>query len=237
MVYVPFSFATKCLLMLLLATDAALISAHLIHIYTSFMEAPEYSIEQDRGYAEIFQYIKFFWIVLLLGALTLTTREWIYGVWMLLYLYLLGDDASQFHERGGYFITAELAYQPKWGLRAQDFGELSMTLIAFTLFSLLAIKAYLAASAVTRRAIKGYAALLVLLAFFGVAMDMLHVIAGGDSNLMMGVLEDGGELIAASLTCWYSFHLLEHKGVLPVHAWKSMMESLLKTRFAKRRDA
>lgn len=222
-----FSFAAKCLLALLLLTDAAFILAHLIHTFTPFLNPAGYSIEQERGYSEIFQYIKYFWIILLLGTLAVTRREWNFGLWMLLYLYLLGDDASQYHERGGEFLTATMGYQAQWGLRAQDFGELSMSLIVLTLFSLFGIKAYLGANAEVRRAIKGYGLLLALLAFFGVCVDMLHVVAGGDSFPLLGVVEDGGEMLTVSLTCWYTFHLLENRGKLPVEVWRNLPQAIM----------
>lgn len=231
--YTPFSLPTKCLLALLLLTDAGLIIAHLIHTFTPFLDPAGYSIEQERGYAEIFQYIKYFWTIVLLGVLAVGKREWNFGLWMLLFIYLLGDDASQFHERGGEFFTATMQYQPLWGLRAQDFGELSMSLIVLTVFSILAIKAYLGANTNTRTVIKGYAILLVMLAFFGVVVDMLHVVAGGDDFPLLGVLEDGGELLTVSLVTWYSFHLVEHRGVLPLQAWKTLAESLFKPAVAK----
>lgn len=223
-----FSLPTKCLLALLLLTDAGLIIAHLIHTFTPFLDPAGYSIEQERGYAEIFQYIKFFWTILLLGMLAFTKREWNFGVWMLFFVYLLGDDASQFHERGGEVITAAMQYQPMWGLRAQDFGELSMSLIVLGVFSIIGIKAYLGANANTRLAVKGYAALLATLAFFGVVVDMLHVIAGGDAFPLLGVLEDGGEMLTLSLITWYSFHLVEHRGILPVQAWKDLPASFFR---------
>lgn len=228
-----FSFAAKCLLALLLLTDAAFILAHLIHTFTPFLDPAGYSIEQERGYSEIFQYIKYFWIILLLGALAFTRREWNFGLWMLLYLYLLGDDASQYHERGGEFITATMGYQAQWGLRAQDFGELSMSLIVLTLFSIFGIKAYLSANADVRRAIKGYGLLLAMLAFFGVCVDLLHVAAGGDGFPLLGVVEDGGEMLAVSLTCWYSFHLLENRGKLPLEAWRNLLQSMFGSRVSK----
>lgn len=222
-----FSFAAKCLLALLLLTDAAFILAHLFHTFTPFLDPAGYSIEQERGYAEIFQYIKYFWTILLLGALAFTRRKWNYAVWMLLFLYLLGDDASQFHERGGEFFTATMGYQAQWGLRAQDFGELSMSVIVLVLFSIFSIKTYLLADTDTKNAVKGYGVLLALLAFFGVGVDMLHVVAGGDSFPLLGVLEDGGEMLSVSLITWYSFFLLEHQGKLPVWVWQNLPQAMI----------
>lgn len=196
-----FSFSAKCLLALLLLTDAAFILLHLVHVYTPFLNAAAHSIEHERGYAEVFQYIKCFWIILLLAGLALKMREWFYGLWMLLFLYLLGDDASQYHERGGKLISNLLDYEAKWGLRAQDFGELSISLLAFVLFVLPGISAYKVASPAAKAAAKGYVCLLALLVFFGIGAAMLNIVVGHPP--IMDVVEDGGELLAISLTCWY----------------------------------
>ena len=219
----PFSIVSIALLALLLVTDVGFIFLHLVHMYTPFLEVTGYSLDQERGYAEVFQYVKYFWVALLLGALALIRREWIYGVWMVLFFYLLGDDASQFHELGGKSIMNLMDYEDQWGLRAQDFGELSVSLIVLTVFLLLNIKAYASASTDTRTAIKIYGLLLALLAFFGVVVDILNVLTFGNLHLMVGVLEDGGELLSMSLLCWFSFHLLEHMGTLPVQAWKRVL--------------
>jgi hypothetical protein len=48
---------------------------------------------QERGYSEIFQYIKEYWIALLLGALAVRQRSVLYLGWSLLFFYLLLDDS------------------------------------------------------------------------------------------------------------------------------------------------
>ena len=48
-----------------LATDIGFMILHLIYAYSSLSLNPAFSIEQDHGYAEIFQYLKEYWIVLL----------------------------------------------------------------------------------------------------------------------------------------------------------------------------
>src|SRR5688572_20266475 len=122
-------------LLLLIAADAAF---GILHVVNRLSPLPGssylYHLGADGGYAEMFQYLKTYWIVIMLGALCSRTREPVYAAWMLLYGYLLCDDALRIHERAGGAIAAALSYQPALGLRAQDFGELSVSGVAGFVF-------------------------------------------------------------------------------------------------------
>lgn len=63
--------------LLLLAADCAFIFMHVL-LATQVLDVPLLSLEKDRGYSEIYQYIKEFWIVLLLMML-LTKKQ---GGWL-----------------------------------------------------------------------------------------------------------------------------------------------------------
>ena len=54
------------ILYLFLATDLVFFGLHLIHIYSGVAGNPSFSLETDGGYAEIFQYLKKYWIALVL---------------------------------------------------------------------------------------------------------------------------------------------------------------------------
>jgi hypothetical protein len=66
------------LLYLFLALDITFIALHIIYTYTGLISNSSFSIEQDRGYAEIFQYFKEYWSVLLLSMLALRKRSFLY---------------------------------------------------------------------------------------------------------------------------------------------------------------
>jgi hypothetical protein len=175
-------------------------------------------LKRDLGYSEIFQYLKAFWIVIMLAALWWRTRECVYAAWTLLYAYLLCDDAFQIHERVGGAIARYRDYEGAFRQTAQDFGELTVFGVS-GLFSLVLISiTYLRSTREARNASKDLILLFGLIAFFGIVVDVVHSLAaeGGYLEAVLGVVEDGGEMFAMSVVCWYVMNLLEHRGNVPV---------------------
>lgn len=196
-------------LVLLLAIDLAFIFLYFVIYLTDLMNNPLFSLEKDRGYPEIYQYIKAFWIVILLVLVLSKTRLIGYAAWSLLFLYLLLDDALGIHESFGHYIAVEMAFSPAIGLRARDFGELAVSAIAATLFLIPLALFYVRGSGAFRTASEHLLLLLVALAFFGVIVDMLHVAVqlGWKVQFLLGVVEDGGEMIVMSIMAAYVFLL------------------------------
>ena len=208
-------------LLLLISADTAFVIVHLVHKFSPFIDNSLYSLETDRGYSEIFQYVKTYWIVIMLAALWWRTRECVYVVWMLLYTYLLCDDAFQIHEHGGDAIARHWDYESALGLRAQDFGELTVSGAFGLAFLVLILIMYLRSTRDARNASQDLALLFGVLVFFGVIIDMLHIVAGGGyGEVFFGVVEDGGEMFAMSLVCWYALNLLERRGNTPTSLWQ-----------------
>lgn len=208
------------MLCLLLLGDLACIVLHLLWL-AGVADHQYFSLEFDKGYAEFFQYLKELWIaaMLLHLALRCTGRGcWGYVVWSGLFFYLLADDAVSLHEKGGRYFADNFStiFQPMLGLRAVDFGELvvsaavgSITLGAVLLF-------YWRGNPDFQKASRHLMVLAMFLAIFGVIVDMLHMLFKGSKALYagMGLLEDGGEMIAMSLLLWYVL-LLELKNAQP----------------------
>lgn len=213
----------RTFLLLLLAADAIFVVVHLVHALSPFFNDRIYSIEQDRGYAEVFQYVKTFWVVIMLATLAWRTREPVYIAWMSLYAYLLFDDALFIHEGGGAAIAARLGYEGALGLRAVDFGELTVEAVSGFAFLAFIAVGYLRSARDARNASIDLALLLGLLVYFGVLIDMLHVVARhGPGNVIFAVVEDGGEMIAMSLTCWYAMGLVGRRGQVPAQLWQRL---------------
>ena len=133
-------------LTLLILGDMGFIFLHILYTYTGLLSNDLFSIELDRGYGEMFQYIKEFSIVMLLLFLSKRRSRFLYFCWALLFFYLLADDSFQLHERLGSSIVNYLGMHPKYdirGIRAQDFGELSVSIFFGTIFiPLIAITHY-----------------------------------------------------------------------------------------------
>jgi hypothetical protein len=208
-------------LLLLISADTAFVIVHLIHI-SGVTGNDLYSLKRDLGYPEIFQYLKAYWIVIMLAALWWRTREYVYAAWTLLYAYLLCDDAFQIHERSGGAIARYRGYEDAFRLTAQDFGELTVFGL-FGLFSLVLISiTYLHSTRDAKNASQDLILLFGLIAFFGLVVDVVHSLAAEDGYLeaVLGVVEDGGEMFAMSVICWYVMNLLEHRGNVPASLWQ-----------------
>lgn len=196
--------STKFLFILLLA-DFAFIGVHCMYM-TSILSNSLFSIERDFGYAEFFQYIKEFWIAVLLFILAIKSSHIVYFSWSLLFIYLLLDDSLKVHEKLGVYLADYFEFQPMFNLRAQDFGELiASMLFGFLLFMFIGVS-YLISDNKAKKISKYLLVLVMSLAFCGVVVDMLHIaIPWGE--LMWALIEDGGEMLVMSVIVWYVFGL------------------------------
>jgi hypothetical protein len=198
------------LLGLLLAADLVYIAVHLA--YTPRPGWNLYDLSQDRSYAESYQYLKWYWIVLMLAATAISRRSPLHASWMLLFLYLAIDDSFQIHEGVGEHLGKVLGLQPPWGMRPQDLGELlvSGSAAAFLLAPIAFF--HRAAAARDRLFSQDLVVMLLTLAFFGIFVDMVHVIAdGGGSGQILDLVEDGGEMIVSSvIACAVGVECLGH---------------------------
>ena len=206
------------LLVALLSADFLFLLLHIARKFdfvTSFitvLEESAFSISTDLGLAEAYQYLKYFWIVLLLFWLLYRYRRQFFLPWMLLYLYLLFDDMLRFHEKGGGLLARLFGYHPDaelfFGLRAQDLGELAVSALAgAVIFALLAFF-YLREKQGARVIYRNLFLLLLALVAFGIGVDMLDRLF--DSDVIASLLktvEDGGEMLVASVSLWYVYTL------------------------------
>lgn len=193
------------LLTLLLLADLAFICIHCFYIF-HILSNPLFSIEQDLGYAEVYQYIKEFWIVVLLLILAINRRHLIYLSWSLLFTYILLDDSLRIHERFGKYLVKLFEIKPMFDLRAQDYGELSVSMLFGLLLFAIIGASYLFSENLEKKISTHLFILMVLLAFFGIFFDMIDVAIHWGTKLW-GLVEDGGEMIVMSMIVWYTFGL------------------------------
>jgi hypothetical protein len=200
-------------LILLLCVDLAFFGMYFIAAIIGdikwVLQSNLFNIQRDRGYPEIYQYIKFFCVIILLFNLSLKNRSLHYIPWVLLFLYFLVDESIHIHERGGSFIKAFFNFTPPFGLRLQDYGELAITASLGTLLFLPLVWAYRKGSQIFRKISLDIGFLVLGLVFFGVVVDMIHEVVnfGYVIYFIMGFVEESGEMIAASLVLWYIFLL------------------------------
>ena len=196
--------STKCLFLLLLA-DLTFILIHVVY-KMHLVSNPVFSIEKEFGFAEIYQYIKEYWIVVSLLIVAIKRSRIVYFAWSSLFIYLLFDDSLQVHEKFGGYLVKYFEFQPMFHLRAQDLGELSVSMLfGFLLFTFIGAS-YLFSDHIAKQVSKHLFILVIFLAFFGVLVDMLHIAIPWGKSLWV-LIEDGGEMLVMSILVWYVLEL------------------------------
>ncbi|GAA3641076.1 hypothetical protein [Flavivirga jejuensis] len=198
--------SNKSLLVLLLVTDFMFLILHTLYVHNIIDGNPYFSIELDLGYSEFYQYMKEFWIFMLFLFITLRKKHVIYFVWALFFLYLLLDDSLAIHENFGKYLKGYFNMQPRFNLRPQDFGEVLVSFSVGFLFLILFLFSYFRIDIKGKKVTKNIFVLVLLLVFFGVFIDLLHIAIPYHSN-RFSLVEDGGEMFAMSLILCYAFYL------------------------------
>lgn len=194
------------LLVLLLATDVLLIVAHILWLTTPYIHHYTYSLVQERGLGEVFQYVKAFWLVVMFSWVAVITRQAGYLSWTVVFGYMGLDDIMQIHEEGGYSLAMRWELPEMLGQRPRDIGELIIFAVAGAIMLvLLAISWFISNETFRQRSITLFK-LCGILIFFGIVMDAVHILFL-DTALddVFGTIEDGGELIALSLIVAFVF--------------------------------
>lgn len=196
-------------LALLLAADLLLIRLHLLWGYDRWI----WNMEDETGLSERLQHLKWAVAAVLLLILLVRRRAMIYAPWALLFAYFAVDDSIRLHERAGSWLVQALDLRrfediylehfSYFYLRAQEFGEL---IVAASLGVIVVAVLYFTwprADAVREKTVsKRLGAWLVVFAIFAVGFDMLHTMVWEiypPAIELIGVIEDGGEMICASI--------------------------------------
>lgn len=199
---------TKILLVILLLADLGFIILHIAY-KMDLTSNPLLTVEKDGGYAEIFQYLKEFWIITVLVILFFREKHKIYLAWTLLFTYLLLDDSLKVHENLGAVLASNIGFQPALGLAPHDYGEVLVSAIfGIFLFSIIGF-AYWGSEGPVRCVSKRLFFLILALLFFGVLIDLAHAIVPARwARGLMGLIEDGGEMMVMSVIVTYISTLL-----------------------------
>ena len=194
------------LVVLLLATDILLIIAHILWLTTPYFENYNYSVIQEGGYGETFQYFKAFWLLLMFAWIALVARQASYLSWAAVFGYLGLDDLIKIHEEFGNDIAMRYEFSEMLGQRPQDIGELVIFAIAGALLLFPLIIAWYLGNETFRLRSRTLLKLSALLVLFGIVVDAIHVLFLDSAlNDTFSIIEDGGEMIALSVVCWLAF--------------------------------
>ncbi len=201
--------SASLILLVLLCTDFAFFAIHSINKLSPNLDNSMFFVDRDESYPELFQYIKWFWIIILLVSLSIKSRSFNYMSWGLVFTYILLDDALQIHEQLGNRIALFIDFVPPFGLRPQDIAELVVTGTAGIILFPLIVWAYKCGSRAFKKMSRDMLILIFALFFFGVVIDTLHsaMHSGNTINALMAFIEDSGEMVIGSIICWYVFLL------------------------------
>jgi hypothetical protein len=197
-------------LALLLCTDVVFFALHTFNRLTG--RDPLFSLATDGGYSEIFQYIKEYWIALVLFRVFWRTRERLYAAWALFFTYVLCDDALTIHERAGEALAVRWGYVPAFGLQPDDFGELTVSLLVGAVFVALIGVCHRRADTNARGVSGGLFVLVALLALFAMFFDMVHELLDDYGVRSLTLLEDGGEMVTMSVIVGYVLRVFRADG-------------------------
>lgn len=165
-------------------------------------------IETDRSLPECFGYAKWVLCILCLGLAGWRHRDVALAIGSLIFLGMLWDDAISVHERAGFILVENLDLAPDFGLKADGIGQI----LAFaTMASLAALGVGLGCSfgnPFGRAILIRFSTIFAALILVGVGGDALHEASmlrfrgniGAVLNLILAVIEDGGELILGSVS-------------------------------------
>ncbi len=200
-------------LVVLLVADLAFAAASVAHLIAADDVGDRtgpWILETDGGYAEQFGYLQQTAIALLLLVLAFQTRRAVFAAWGSVYAFALADDSLRLHENRGAWLADRLEAR-LWfpdgllGLRANDLGEILVWGLLAVLPLAAVVLLHRRSDPVTRRTSLVLAALLAAYVVCGGVIDQVHVLVMdtpiGDA---VGTLEDGGELVALSLTVAYA---------------------------------
>lgn len=198
-------------LILVVLADLAFFAVHLSYSPDGLMDDPRFRLDWDRGYAETLQYVKEFWIVLLLLYLALRERSFLLLVFAGFFGYLGLDDSVRLHERiGGSIVGSSVPDLTLFGrtLTGYDLGQILYALVLGLGFFALVMLLYRRSRAAVARTAHTLLLLLVALAAFGVSTDVLNAFVSRDALEAFFVFaEEGGEHLVMTTIVGYLFVL------------------------------
>lgn len=194
-------------LLVLWSLDVLMMLLHAIYLLTTTtppagrLSHDLLAIDQDRGLAEWYGYVKLSVVVvgLLIWAVRHRSRAML--AWAAAFGYVLLDDAMLVHEALGSSLASAVSFPSVLGLREQDLGELLVWLAAGLVLGTAVLVAHRRSQGAERRTSLALGVLFGLLIFCGLVLDMVHQALGGNRwlNALLTLAEDGGELLVVSV--------------------------------------
>ena len=187
----------------LATVDGLFLAVHVLHMLEvqAFL-GEAFNLQTDGGHSEVFQHLKELLIALTLASLAWQKRGVVHAYWAVVFAYLLVDDRFMIHETMGPRVSAALGLE-RYLQYPHDVGQVVYS-AAVAGAIILAFALLLARTAASLRPFSlGLLGLVLVLGFFGVAVDLVHVMATNVGIRGLGILEEGGEMFVMSAMVAY----------------------------------
>lgn len=188
------------ILFVILVIDFVFLVIHATHVRYDVPNSGLWLISRDRGFPELFQYVKEATIIALTLMLFRVRGSVVYLAWAVAFLYLLLDDSMEIHETVGEWLAEWFGFGTTLGVEARDLGQVLVSATAGTVLLGFAAVATLRDRSSARDLSLQLGVIIVALAFFGVVTDVIDAID------FFGVVEDGGEMAAMSVAVGATVH-------------------------------
>ena len=200
-------YCATLFLALLLFADLLFIILHLVHSITPLLNSWFYSLSWYKSYAEVYQYLKWLWIIFLLVNLSRLRRSFSYMAWVLVVIFFLCTDVLSIHNIFGRYLADKLPLLFSFELSAQDLGVLIASIVASMFLPSLIGYTYYRGSQAFKKISRDMLLLVLGLIFFGIFIDMIHDLesSGRRAYFILETIENSGETLVVSLILWYSF--------------------------------
>lgn len=206
----PWSRAAKATLVIVIAlvlVDGLLMVADLAHrlnttrgIFPLF-EDQRWNADRDDSRAELFGYLQLSAAAIALFVLQVRLKppSHVYLSLAAIMAVIVIDDAFQVHETYGRVLRESLALQPALGVRPQDFGELIIWGVLGLVLGSWLLVSTLRSRRRERRVVRNIGLAGAILVFFGVGVDMVHIMVREAlrprENYLLNWAESAGELV------------------------------------------
>jgi hypothetical protein len=212
----PFQFLTvpfRTLLVAMILVDLGFVLLNILAVAAKkaalIAEVPELlKVTHDASLPEDFNYLK--WAVIVIALTWLAVRDrWLPPLlWAVVFVMILLDDSLQLHEWIGHEISDKSGLPSNSLLYADDLGEILVFVIMGLVVAALAATLFTQKGAAARVISLRFSLIMVGLGFFGVGVDAVHqMVAHLVENTtlasllpqILGLIEDGGEMIVGSI--------------------------------------
>lgn len=174
-----------------------------------------FDLGSDGSLPELFNYGMLFLSAIILMAVYFETGSRTAALFGTVMAFAWVDDSAQYHERMGRLISKSLDISPALGLRASDIGELLAWTFIMIVLGGVVIWARKNIMLGDNRVLVLMVSPLFALIISGGVFDMVNIIFDGPvSNVLLTVMEDGGEMLSIAWAAAASIYIYKNTNII-----------------------